>query len=120
MDLFYFIVPSIAICILILILAYVGIRMTYYNNVPFPPQYSSCPDYWTVTNQGYCVVPQPTHRNYGGLDTIKNWNASIPAGSFNHPEVGAIDFSKSRICDLKKWANTYSIYWDGVSNFNRC
>jgi hypothetical protein len=119
MDIFYVIVPSIAICILILMLTYIGIRMANNSTSVFPPQYSTCPDYWTVTN-GICTIPDATNRNYGALASVKNWSKSVPAGSVYNSANGTIDFSKSLICDLKKWANGQNVTWDGVSNYNSC
>ncbi len=124
MDIFYVIVPSIAIIILILILTYIGIQMvnkkTASGQNVFPPQYSNCPDYWQLNNDKKCVVPQPGARNSISATSLSN---SPPSGY----DGSTIDFNNSGwaatgnpICKQKMWANSNNVTWDGVSNYNGC
>lgn len=121
MDIFYIIVPSIAICLLILILAFIGIKLAKNNGgklgsvtSTFPPQYSTCPDKWTITS-GNCAIPQ---NNINGNSSILNSAAGLPSGA---TKVGtSINFGAATMCDLNSWANKNSVIWDGVSNYNGC
>jgi len=125
MDIFYVIVPSIAIIILILILTYIGIQMVNKKSASgkneFPPQYATCPDYWQLNNEGKCVMPTTGSRN----SVTGTLSASNTPG-YNSTE-GIIDFNNSgwsatgsSICKQKMWANSNNVTWDGVSNYNAC
>ena len=130
---FYTIVLTIAVVLLILILTFVGIKMSSskYNNqtnVPFPPVKSSCPDYWVVDGS-YCVIPTNGRTNTG---TIYNNNGDItllPSSTYGYVSGNSyINFNdamwgkmgKTTVCQQKDWTGKYNVVWDGVSNYNNC
>ena len=130
---FYTIVLTIAVVLLILILTFVGIKMSSskYNNqtnVSFPPVKSSCPDYWVVDGS-YCVIPTNGRTNTG---TIYNNNGDItllPSSTYGYVSGNSyINFNdamwgkmgKTTVCQQKDWTGKYNIVWDGISNYNNC
>lgn len=130
---FYTIVLTIAVVLLILILTFVGIKMSNskYNNqtnVSFPPVKSSCPDYWTADGS-YCNIPVYGKTNTGRIyDTNRN-NTLSPSSTYGYVvDNNYIDFNnsmwgsmgKTAICQQKDWTGKYNIVWDGVSNYNNC
>jgi hypothetical protein len=77
MDIFYIIVLGIALVLLIIILAFVGIGMRNRGSGEvWPPTESTCPDYWSIdkTNPDYCLIPTIGNRNVG---TIYNNNKNL-------------------------------------------
>jgi len=133
MDLFYVIVLALAIVVLILLLTYIGILMKYYNkkSTVFPPQASTCPDYWTTdaANQNMCNIPNSGSRNVGKIYDANQVNTLTPGTTFGL-NAGKTSFDindkqwsrggADSVCTKKGWANQYSIVWDGVSNYNSC
>jgi hypothetical protein len=126
MDIFYVIVPSIAIILLILMLTYIGIKMTH-NKVAtasnaYPPQKSSCPDYWQVNQtNGYCMVPGNGKKNKGTLTNyagVKGYDGAT--NSVNFTNAAWATSGGSITCGIKSWCDTNNIAWDGVSNYNAC
>ena len=126
MDVFYIIVSVTALVILIVFLTYIGIVMTHNKKATgqneYPPQYSECPDYWTVYNNN-CLVPQQGTRNYGGinpssLNSVPGYNSADNTIDFNHN--GWTTQGGSAICNKRRFANSFNIMWDGVSNYNGC
>jgi len=120
MDIFYIVVSSIAIILLILILTVIGIMMKSQNAITnYPPYQSQCPDYWGVNADGTCQQPASDNR-------INNLPTSYRAASddtlnkakTSGPTIGpyTFDFSKNSICDNMAWTKRWSIQWDGVSN----
>jgi hypothetical protein len=74
MDDFYFYACVIALIILIILLAMIGIAISYSKKLLiYPPTYKNCPDYWTEGDgtsgngqPGYCLYPTETsYRNRG-------------------------------------------------------
>lgn len=124
MDIFYIIVPSIAICLLILILGFIGVKMAGNNGgklgssvTAFPPQSGTCPDLWTIQGNS-CIWPQVAPFN--GTNTILSASAAVvPAGATKFGSTG-INFTASTSCDLKNWANSNNVLWDGITNYNGC
>jgi len=122
MDIFYIIVLSVAIMLLILILTYIGIKMVYNRNSAgntFPPSYSPCPDYWQSDSTGKCVVPNSGALNRGD----GTYETNKPSGYSD----GKIDFTAtawttngSSICSKRTWANSNNVVWDGITNYNGC
>jgi len=118
METFYIIVLSVAVGLLILLLTFIGIKMTYYRtsgvNV-FPPISSSCPDGWKSSDSiGNCIAK-------GDVEITKQ---TTPIGFISSKQVNFQDAGWSvggtRQCNLRKWANTNGISWDGISNYNGC
>jgi len=133
MDIFYIIVLTIAVVLLILILTYVGLTMSSVKSKlkPFPPTTASCPDYWNIspTDPSFCVVPKFGSKNTGdSYDTAGKMSLKT-SNTFGYDSTKSIvDFTNSSwdgtgvtsLCAKKKWANNHGIYWDGVSNSNSC
>jgi len=123
MDVFYLIVLSIAVVLLILILTFIGLLMRNQRKGEiFPPVSNTCPDGWTVaTDSNSCIIPTSVPTAFAGIT-----DSNTPGRS---ADKSAIDFSnsgwtglggKSAICAKRNWANTYGVVWDGVSNYNSC
>lgn len=57
---------------------------------------------------------------------LSHWNTNGKSEGRNAtkletPITDVVPYGKdSIICDLKKWANTNGVVWDGVSNYNKC
>ena len=139
MDYFYIIVLSIAIVLLILILTYVGIVMTYYKSNSakvYPPVANKCPDYWNISSDGSgCIIPyESTSKNYS-LKLLNDVSSGIvPNNAFlvkwsstdmsmillDDPSMSSYNGATIQNCGKKNWANYYGIEWDGVSNYNNC
>ena len=128
MDIFYIIVLGVAVSLLIIVLAIIGVGMTRKNGKgdAWPPIESTCPDYWKIDpSTGNCVLPTKDSRNTGalykkdgtmakGVTTTKGYDTTTPSPS--------IDFTKPYwiACNKQTWAKTFDVYWDGYSNFNGC
>jgi hypothetical protein len=56
------------------------------------------------------------------------YNTDIPYGyDSESPERGVIDFNDGGwasfgdpYCEIKRWASTHNIQWDGIANYNKC
>lgn len=133
MDYFYLVTLIVAGILLILGLTYVGIRLgqQYSKGIEdavFPPVSKTCPDRWGSEKDGekvLCKIPGATDINSGvSPDDYKDrtithgLNASMNAIDFNDEEWAKTGVSNT--CALKKWANTYNIQWDGITNYNGC
>ena len=113
MDLFYKIVLSVAIIVLIIMLITITILMqNAKKEVAFPPSSLKCPDYWIDSSYG-CMP------NSVNLGTLTDTNAAI---DFNNTswKIGDDYSGLSDTCAKKKWANMNKILWDGISNYNSC
>jgi hypothetical protein len=128
MELFYIIVLGIALVILIIILAIIGVGMKNHGNSgDWPPVEGTCPDYWTVDGSGNCVIPlTSTSRNVGSIFTNGNLNLSSNTPGFSSSTLTTstpnINFNDPYYitCNKQKWAKTNGIYYDGYSNYNNC
>jgi len=127
---FYTIVVLIAFVILIVCLTVIGILMQKSKSkFVFPPVSNPCPDNWIVQGN-VCLIPT------GPVGTMKisdstNFINNTPGieNTSGNPLDGqtTINFGNSgwtsngvSICKKQKWANTYGITWDGISNTNTC
>jgi hypothetical protein len=114
-------------------LTYVGIRLgqQYSKGIEdavFPPVSKTCPDRWGSEKDGekvLCKIPGATDINSGvspddyKVRTITHGlNAGKDAIDFNDEKWAKTGVSNT--CALKKWANTYNIQWDGITNYNGC
>jgi hypothetical protein len=118
MESFYFIILAIAVVILILVLAVIGWMMTQNVNVQaFPGITNTCPDYWTITSDGKCTRPDAGNRNRGNEDTttIKFSDTPGVSGTTFDPTNSGWG---TDICKKKKWAQTFGVNWDTVTNSN--
>lgn len=124
MDIFYIIVLTIAVAILILLLTYIGIKMNYAANsgVAYPPTKNNCPDYWTISTDGtVCNKPLPGSRNtYSGNVNAAGVAGVTSTGDIKLDTTAWTSGGKSAICAQKLWANQNGLVWDGVSNYNGC
>jgi hypothetical protein len=144
MDVFYIIVLSIAIILLIVVLTFIGIKMkdSAGNAAPYPPSSLPCPDYWVQTTDasgnnicyippyvpaGGSVMPSNTGKIYDnkGRNTLTSSAKPIPGyniydNTINFNDPGWNTAGMSSTCAQKSWANNNSLQWDGISNFNNC
>ena len=111
METFYLIVLSVAIILLIIILAYIGVYgMNEKSKSAFPPVKYDCPDYWQKNQDGECVIPTsgPNMGAFNGGDLIPQQidiigiNGTGDAIDFEHAGWSA---SGSSRCAQKKWQN---------------
>jgi transcription initiation factor TFIID subunit TAF12 len=121
MESFYFIILAIAIVILILILSVIGWMMTKNVSVQkFPGITNTCPDYWTIDVEGKCQRPDVGKMNRG------TWSATADefTDATKTPGTSEIAFNSSDngwgvdICKKQKWAQTYGVKWDTITNSN--
>jgi len=133
MDFFYVSVITSAIVLLIIILTYVGLKIGSEkgSNVAFPPSMSDCPDYWQMDLCGNCIVPSNGSKNSGNLYDSKTkaltLNSSNTVGFGKVGSNNIINFnesgwagSNSAICTKRLWTSNNGIFWDGVTNHNKC
>ena len=133
MDSFYLIVLSIATVILILILAYIGMKLRNKSvTQAFPPQANSCPDYWGFDGS-YCYIPKNGGKNTGSIysaDGKVTLNVSNTPG-YNSDSAtdrqyiyfgntGWTVAGKTSDCQKRQWASQTGLMWDGITNFNGC
>lgn len=127
MDLFYIIVLTVAIIILIIILAFIGIGMKYHGSArgSWPPVESTCPDYWNIdsSNPNNCLIPPSGSKNTGSIyntdgtlnqtvNLIKGYDSANNKINFNDPYYTA--------CNKQLWSKNWGVYWDGYTNYNGC
>jgi hypothetical protein len=123
MDSFYVIVLSIASLLLIIILTYIGVKMTdKSSNVSvYPPSSQPCPDYWLQSSNAAfpgCVIPPATQANTKPFKSTNTYGMNNNIINFDDPAWATN--GKTKLCNQKDWANKYNIQWDGVSNYNNC
>lgn len=95
---------KIAVGLLLFFLAVIAVLLyRAHSNVVFPPEYSECPDYWTVIGKNKC-------RN------------DMTGPNSNGPEEMTADFNgdeyKGRIGLKNKctWANSHNVVWDRITD----
>jgi hypothetical protein len=132
MDFFYISVIFVAIVLLIIVLTFIGIQMKSNTgtNQAFPPSMSDCPDYWQMDMYGNCMIPSRGAKNSGTLyDSTNNLKAdsSNTAGFGKRGSDKYINFNasgwvgnSSAICTKRQWTSNNGIFWDGVTNYNKC
>jgi hypothetical protein len=119
-DSFYTMVLTIAIIILILVLAFLGWTMSKQKDTDnFPKLQTTCPDFWEVTPDGKCKQPGSEQVNYGSADANKNVPGGFSEGKFDFANSGW-SAGGNAVCAKKKWANSHGINWDTVTNANYC
>tara|TARA_B110000285_G_scaffold218581_1_gene268175 strand:- start:1475 stop:1858 length:384 start_codon:yes stop_codon:yes gene_type:complete len=127
MDNFYMTVIIVAIIALIGVLTYVGMIMAYGEGTEvYPPQSTTCPDYWVIDENKKCKIPSDGDKNTGSLyeSGLLSYSAEQTIGIEG---TTAIDFahddwkaSGQPICAKQTWAKTHNVVWDGISNYNDC
>jgi hypothetical protein len=106
METYHKIVLAVAASVLLLYLLTVGFMMRRDDSdKPWPPIAGRCPDGWKEDSDklNKCYILD-SRSNVGllGKDTKSE------------------DFNKYNLCEKKKWADKWGVYWDGVSNYNKC
>ena len=130
MTTFQIIVLTIAVIFLILILTFFGLMLRKSSGSTssvFPPQYNTCPDYWTIGDSSNCIIPSAVSLNTGNLysnGTLTNATMNTAGYVYDSSNnTSSINFSASGwqgVCSWQTWANQNNIVWDGVSNYNSC
>jgi hypothetical protein len=91
------------IAIVLLVVALLFIAVILYNaksNTQYPPEIGSCPDYWKL------------NKTTGECENVKGLGSCQGNKSFAGPEwEGAGGLVKKY-----KWANSYGLVWQGVTN----
>ena len=121
MEWFYFITIATAIFLLIIMLTYVGLRMSYptASDTIFPPSSNICPDTWAFSDTSGCIVPTNGINN-GAITFTASNTPGFTATGINFNDDGWTAAGTSTICAKKKWANQAGINWDGITNYNQC
>ena len=128
MDNFYMKVLIVAVIALILVLTYVGVIMTYGEGTTvYPPQSTTCPDYWEVDADKKCKIPKDGDKNMGSLYEGGLLSDSVKTTIGFEEGQNVIDFSHDgwkasgqEICAKQTWSKEHGVVWDGVSNYNDC
>ena len=132
---YYLIVVLIAIIFFVLMVVYLNYNINKsLTSTVYPPVENSCPDFWLQNKSNQCVVPNITipDGNYGTFFsdstplTTKVTQSPVTHGFVTTDGVYSIDFKNSgwgtlganSLCNKKKWASTYGITWDGITNYN--
>jgi hypothetical protein len=93
-----------AIVIFLILMVIIAVMMkNAKNSQAFPPQIGNCPDYWTL-DKSKC-------KNLKGLGT----NAPVEADFTSKKYQG-----KNGNSEKCKWAKSYNLEWDGITNMNIC
>ena len=121
-DSFYTTVLTIAVVVLILVLAFLGWTMSKQKETDnFPKLQTSCPDFWKIEKDGeknYCIQPEQGKVNSGSADAVNN-APGFKDGKFDFANSGW-SAGGNAVCAKKKWANSHGINWDTVTNANYC
>ena len=93
---------TVSIIIFFIIVAMIGIMLLKNRNqVKYPPETGTCPDYWELLKSGECSNKQ----NLG----ISECHATK---NFNVPEYKGIKGPLNKC----KWAKNCELTWDGITN----
>lgn len=131
-DSFYLIILSVATFILILVLGFMGWMLSHQKDeIMFPQVTISCPDFWTLSDNNVCMLPEGGKFNRGANGSLTKYRAVGSATDVDVPGINdeqtGFDSSdagwgtgKSATCNKRKWANDNDIVWDSVTNVNFC
>ena len=117
MDSFYKFVLFFVLIFFIIVLGF--FIMLYLLNPPtpglYPPNMSSCPDYWKLDISGNCIIPGNVNlgNNPSNLKNTIGYNSNKNTIDFKTPYW-------ANPCDKKHWANMNNVQWEGISNYNGC
>jgi hypothetical protein len=141
MEIFYTITLSVAVILLIMILAYVGLKLTNEQiaDVAYPPNSKRCPDHWQNEKEGdkyTCKVPDKDSLNTGtlyGSNSLKDSVTGAPgyfakdsstnvSDRFDFTVDGWAGFKSGQTseCSKRTWAIEHGVLWDGITNYNYC
>jgi hypothetical protein len=94
---------------LIIVLAIMGVILgNYASNQTFPPEYSMCPDYYTIDSSKVCKINSDIYSTVKADCMNKNFDDS----SYKVKGTGPL----SGLCKKKQWANDCGVSWDGITN----
>ena len=129
---------GIAIILLVISVASMGMVLSKTNGYPYPGSVDVCPDYWTTINTltqpsgecadsefGCCSDHATLKTDAGGTNCpVKCYNThglgAVSSSCANIPTT--MDFSSTEFtgangqCAKKKWADNCGLTWDGVTN----
>lgn len=95
--------------------------MSFKNtSLKYPPNYGVCPDYWEITSEKKCTIPNDGNRPTGTLSTSNTPGYNTNTIDFNDNKWNTLYLNKTKQCALRKWTNDYKVEWDGISNYNNC
>ena len=131
MDAFQKTVLGVALIILIIMLIIIGMLITKAReSTVYPPGALNCPDYWVESTNAagdiLCMADMSNRTNVGDLsgnDATLNfsedgWDVSGGVLYYGSDDLSFPGYSIT--CKRRKWANTYGVQWDGISNYNGC
>lgn len=100
-------VLSIAIILLVLILALIGYSLSYSETTNWPPIVGDCPDYWVdLSGNGEACY------NSKSLGTC-----SLPDKNSKDTDVKiTANFSSYTVCDKYNWSTSCGVTWDGITS----
>lgn len=127
MDSYYTIVTITAIILLVGLLVFLGIKMSYESNqsIKFPSTTpNTCPDYWDglITDEGkrVCEVPK-NGKNMGILLQTQDDTNKLEEVRGYDAYTGTIDFGSNWTnCEKKEWALDNNVLWKGISEQANC
>lgn len=97
----------VALVLLIVVLFFIGISISYTKPVVVGGGVAACPDFWNADSNGKCV-------NVQDLGTCR------PARGDKHLTV---DFAASRFasdCQKYRWAKGCGVTWDSITDKTPC
>lgn len=132
---YYLIVVLVAVVFFVVIVVYLSYNINKsLTSTVYPPVENACPDFWLTDNYKRCIVPNISIPDgnwgqfIGNTQKLNDLASKTPIthGYESRMNVTTIDFNNvnwgtlgsSSLCNKKKWADTYGISWDGVSNYN--
>ena len=93
-----------ALVILVFFLAVIGVLLYRATaEVNFPPEYSECPDYWTVIGKDKCKNEM--------TGTLSNGPQGMSADFSTDEYLGKVGLKNK--CE---WAKRHNVVWDNITN----
>ena len=91
----FFLINAVALIVLLAIMSVLLSNKT--KSQTFPPEISKCPDFYSQTPEGSCVMTQSVY------------NSRLPSCTIMYP--GTLSN-----LDKKLWASGCGVSWDGITN----
>lgn len=105
---FYKFICILALVLLIVCLACIGVAMNSTSNSSiFPPNVSECPDFYKM-DSSYCTPLYTITKSSDSDCTSKSFDSDPYTNSGMGPSSG--------MCEKQKWANACGVNWDGITN----